>query len=364
MPWTNQGGGNGGQGGWQGGGNRGPWSHGPSGQGGGSDRPPDLIDLLRRGQEGFRQIFPRGLGGGGAPLIALGLLAGWFLLGFYTVSEGEQGVETRFGAFTQLTNLGLNYHWPYPIETVRKVQITRQNSVEVGGSAAESLMLTGDENIVEVAFNVIWDIKSARDYVFNIREPDTTVKAVAESAMREIVGKSRIGLIQTEDRTATQEATKALIQQTLDGYGAGIRIREVQMQRVIPPEPVIDAFQDVQSAKADQNRLINEANAYRNKVVPEARGDAETIRQAAEAYKEQSVAQAQGEAQRFLAILAQYKSAKDVTRKRIYLETLERVLERTNKVVVGGKAGQSVLPYLPLDKIGKQPEGRNAGDQP
>jgi len=359
MPWTNQGG-NGGGGGWQGGGNRGPWSQGPAGGGGGGNQPPDLEELLKRSQDRFRSMFPRGFGGNWVVLALAVFGLFWFASGFYTISEGEQGVETRFGAFTQVTNQGLHFHWPYPVESVRTVPITVQRSVMIGDIPAEALMLTGDENIVEVGFNVVWYIKNAPDYVFNVRDPDATVKAVAESAMREVVGRSQIDLIQTEQRSATSEAAKALIQATLDNYGAGIFVHEVNMQRVLPPEPVIDAFQDVQSAKADLNSAINQATAYRNKVVPEAHGEAESIRQAAAAYKEQAVAEAQGDAQRFLQVLAQYRMAKDVTRKRIYLETIERILGRTNKIIMDGK-GSGAVPYLPLDRYAKPPTGGSGG---
>jgi len=361
MPWSNQSGG----GGWQGGGNRGPWSQGPSGSGG--TPPPDLEELLKRSRDRFRNLFQGGFRGNWILLALVAFAFLWVSSGIYTVNEGEQGVETRLGAFSRVTKVGLHFHWPYPVESVRKVQITRKRSVEVGDVPAESLMLTGDENIVDIAFNVIWDIKNAPDYVFNIRDPDGTVKAVAESAMREIVGRNRIELLQTEERSATAEAAKALIQQTLDSYGAGIFINEVNMQRVVPPDAVIDAFQDVQSAKADLNSAINQATAYRNKVVPEAYGEAESIRQAAAAYKEQAVAQAQGDAQRFLSVLTEYRAAKDVTRKRIYLETIERILGRSNKVLLDGKSASQVLPYLPLDRIGK-PSGEaqpsSAGTEP
>jgi modulator of FtsH protease HflK len=361
MPWTNQSGGGGG--GWQGGGNRGPWSQGPSG---GGPQHSDLDELLKRGQDRFRSLFPHGFGVNWVLLVIVALAGLWFALGFYTVSEGEQGVETHFGAFSRTTPVGLHFHWPYPVENVRIVKIALQRSVEIGDVPAESLMLTGDENIVDIAFNVIWNIKNAPDYVFKVRDPEGTVKAVAESAMREVVGRSKIELLQTEERSSTAEATKALIQQTLDSYGAGILVNEVNMQRVVPPDPVIEAFQDVQSAKADLNSAINQATAYSNKVVPEAHGEAASIRQAAAAYKEQAVAQAQGETQRFLSVLAQYKLAKDVTRKRIYLETMERILGRTNKVILDGKPGSSVLPYLPLDRFAKPPAGTHteSGAQP
>jgi membrane protease subunit HflK len=353
------------QGGWTGG--RGPWSQGP--QGGGSSTP-DLEDLLRRGQDRFRRILPRRLGSGGFGLIILAAVALWLLSGFYVVRPGERGVETRFGRFTQETKQGLNYHLPYPIESVRTPNVDFVNRVEVGFHSAsesgreqrqqdvpeESLMLTGDENIVDVDFGVLWNIKSAPDFLFNVKDPEQTVKAVAESAMREIVGQSRIDQLQTEERTDTQDKVRDLIERTLDSYGAGINIVQVQMQKVDPPEQVIESFRDVQAARADKERAINEALAYRNKVVPEARGKAEQIRQEAQAYREQTVAQAQGEAQRFTAVLAQYQQAKTVTRERMYLETMERVLGRIDKVVIDEKSTSGVVPYLPLDAL-KAPKG-------
>jgi membrane protease subunit HflK len=326
--------------------------------------------LLRRGQDRFRRILPRRLGSGGFGLIALTAFALWLLSGLYVVSPGERGVETRFGRFTQETKQGLNYHLPYPIESVRTPNVDFVNRVEVGFHSVseggrtqqqqdvpeESLMLTGDENIVDVDFGVLWNIKSAPNFLFNVKEPEQTVKAVAESAMREIVGKSRIDQLQTEERTDTQDKAKNLIQHTLDSYGSGINIVQVQMQKVDPPEQVIESFRDVQAARADKERAINEALAYRNKVVPEARGKSEQIRQSAQAYREQVVAQAQGEAQRFTAILAQYQQAKTVTRERMYLETMERVLGRIDKVVIDDKSTSGVVPYLPLDAL-KTPKG-------
>lgn len=348
------------QGGWQGG--RGPWGQGPQG---GGPSAPDLEELLRRGQDRFRRVMPKRLGSGGFGLIALVVLALWLLSGFYLVRPGERGVETRFGRFTQETMQGLNYHLPFPIEAVRTPNVDFVNRVEVGFHSIsepgrgqrlqdvpeESLMLTGDENIVDVDFGVLWNLKSAPDFLFNVKEPEQTVKAVAESAMREIVGQSRIDQLQTEERADTQNKVQGLIQGTLDSYGAGINIVQVQMQKVDPPEQVIESFRDVQAARADMERSINDARGYRNDKVPKARGKAEQIKQEAEAYREQMVARAQGEAQRFTAILGRYQQAKTVTRERMYLETMEKVLGRVDKVLIDDKSTSGVVPYLPLDVL-------------
>ena len=243
--------------------------------------------------------------------------------------------------------------------------MTRQNIIEigmrsagtgrVGGSArderAESLMLTGDENIVDIDFVVFWRIKDAEKYLFNIQNPDTTVKEVAESAMREVVGQSNIQPILTQERQKTEEAVQALMQRTLDSYGAGIQIDQVQLQKVDPPAEVIDAFRDVQAARADKERLQNEAYAYFNKVVPEARGEAERILQGAEGYKQQVVNDATGQTSRFLQVYDQYKNAPEVTRRRMFIETMEKVLGGTDKIILDSKGGSGVVPYLPLDKL-------------
>lgn len=379
MPWSNQGGG-----GWQGGGNRGPWSQGPSG----GQPQPDLEDLLKRGQDRFRRVMPGKFGGGGIAILILIALVGWLMSGFYQVPEGGRGVEMRFGALSDITTRGLNYHWPYPIETVKVINVDQVQKVDVGfeeisgaggnstvrDAPAESLMLTGDENIVDVDFNVFWNIKNAADYVFNVKDPDQAIKAVAESAMREVVGRnlststsdeettgaSLIELLQTERRKATQDEVLRLIQEALDNYGAGINITQVQLQKVDPPAEVIEAFRDVQAARADKERITNEARAYANKVVPEARGDAARIRKEADGYREQTIAQAQGEAQRFLSVYEQYRNAKDVTRRRMYLETMERVLGSSNKVILDPQAaGSGVVPYLPLQEL-KVPEPKAA----
>ena len=363
MPWNNQ----------SGGGRRGgPWGQGPAG---GPHGQPDLEDLLKRSQDRLKQVMPGG--GSGLPgslvfLIAVVLAA---IVAFYAftfkVGADELGVVMRFGKPDRQEPPGLHFRLPYPFEEVRLPKVTRQNIIEVGmrsgtGSAysggvrdvpEESLMLTGDENIVDVDFVVFWRIKNAQEYLFNIQNPEITVKEVSESAMREIVGQSNIQPILTEARQKTEQGVQRLIQATLDFYKAGIRIDQVQLQKVDPPAQVIDAFRDVQAARADKERLQNEAAAYANRVVPEARGEAERILQAARAYREQTVAEATGQAARFLKVYEEYKKAPDVTRKRMYLETMERVLGGTEKFILDSKGGQGVVPYLPLDQLPKSKEG-------
>jgi membrane protease subunit HflK len=263
---------------------------------------------------------------------------------------------------------------PYPVEEVRLPKVTRQNIIEIGmrsgagprGFAGgvrdvpeESLMLTGDENIVDVDFVVFWRIKDAQQYLFNIQNPEITVKEVAESAMREVVGQSNIQPILTEARQKTEQAVQKLMQDVLDFYGAGVRVDQVQLQKVDPPKEVIDAFRDVQAARTDKERLQNEAFSYSNKIIPEARGEAERILQAARAYKEQTVAEATGQTARFLKVYEEYKKAPEVTRKRMYLETMERVLGGADKIILDSKSGQSVVPYLSLDQLQKRKEGSN-----
>lgn len=216
-------------------------------------------------------------------------------------------------------------------------------------------MLTGDENIVDIDFVVFWRIRDAQEYLFNIQNPENTVKEVAESAMREVVGKSNIAPLLTEARQRTEQDVLLLMQTTLDGYKSGIRVDQVQLQKVDPPGEVIDAFRDVQAARADKERLQNEAQSYANKVVPEARGEAERILQGAEGFKQQQVAEALGQSARFLKVYDEYKKAPEVTRKRIFLETMERVLGGTDKIIIDGKAGSGVVPYLPLNELAKKP---------
>jgi modulator of FtsH protease HflK len=354
MPWSNQSGG----GPW-GSGPRGPWGSGPQPSGGGS-RPPDLEEFLRRGQDRLRSVLPGNLGGRGIALIALAAIALWGLSGFFRVEPDELGVVLRFGKFVREVQPGLNYHLPYPIETALTPQALRVNKTDVGQRASirdlpeESLMLTGDENIVDVAFSVLWRVKPTQigDYLFNVQNPEGTVKAVAESAMREVVGRSNIQPLITGKRDEIAVAAERLMQKTLDDYGAGILIQQVNLARADYPAQVIDAFRDVQAARSDQERAQNEAQTYANRVVPEARGRAAKITQDAEAYRSQTVAEATGETSRFLQIYDQYKKAPGVTRERMYLETMERIFGDNNKTIIDtGQAGPGVVPYLPLTEL-------------
>ncbi len=357
MSWNNQGGG------WQSGG-KGPWGQGPRGSG---PQPPDLEELIRKGQDRLKSILPSGGGGGwgarGIGIVAVLLIGVWLFTGFYRVQPDEQGVVLRFGQWVKTTQPGLNYRIPYPVETVLTPKVTRVNRIDVGfrgdltdrsGQARdipeESLMLTGDENIVDIDFSVFWQIKDAGQFLFNISNPEPTVKAVAESAMREVIGKNPIQRILTEGRQPIEDATVALMQQVLDSYNAGITISRANLQKVDPPNAVIDAFRDVQAAKADKERAQNEAESYRNDIIPRARGEAERILQGAEAYKQQVVATAQGEAARFLSVYNAYQQAKEVTAKRLYLETMEEILRGTNKIILDTKDG-GVVPYLPLPEL-------------
>jgi modulator of FtsH protease HflK len=371
MFWLSQGGGPWG-GGPRGGG---PWGGGPRDNGGGSGprrgpRPPDFEELLRRGQSQFRRILPGGFGTGtGIAVAVIAVVVIWLASGFYRVLPDEVGIVLRFGAYNRTTQPGLNYHLPSPIETVLTPKVTRVNRIEIGyrsgeteeGREAEAgqvpeegLMLTGDENIVDINFTVFWVIKDAQAYLFNIRDPELTVKSAAESAMREIVGETPIAQALAEGRAKIEADTQRLLQSILDSYGAGIEITQVQLQRVDPPAEVIDAYRDVQAALADQARFRNEAEAYRNSIIPAARGDAVQIEQQAEAYRLAAVARAQGDAARFLSVYHAFKAAQDVTTERLYLETMEEVLKDSHKVIIDKSAegGSGVLPYLPLPALG------------
>lgn len=365
MPWSNQGGGP-----W-GSGPKGPWGSGPQSSG---PTPPDLEDLLRRSQDKLKTVLPGGqFGGRGIALIALVGLLLWGFSGFFRVEPDELGVVLRFGKPVREVKPGLNYHLPYPIESVLTPKALRVNKIDVGMRVVdgrsgpqtrdvpeESLMLTGDENIVDVDFSVFWLVKpepkGVENYLFNIQNPEGTVKAVAESAMREVVGRSDIQPILTGARQVTETAVQELMQRILDSYNAGIQITQVQLQKVDPPQQVIDSFRDVQAARADLERAQNEARTYANRVVPEARGRVAQILQGAEAYREQTVAEANGQSARFLKIYEEYKLAPEVTRQRMYLETMERLFGGTEKIIVdsgtsGAGAGQSVVPILPLNEF-------------
>jgi membrane protease subunit HflK len=365
MPWSNQGGG----GPW-GSGPKGPWGSGspPSGS-----SPPDLEDLLRRGQDKLRNVLPGGgLGGTGVLLIGLVAAVLWLASGIFQVAPDELGLVMRFGKFDRKVDPGLGFHWPYPIESVEIPKVTRVTAIPIGmllvqdsrrGTQTrdvpeESLMLTGDINIVDVDFTVFWVVKpgaeGAADFQFNMQNPQGTVKAVAESAMREVIGRSELEPILTGGRQRIEAEVHDLVQKTLDQYKAGITVTQVQMQKVDSPTQVIDAFRDVQAAQADQERVQNEARTYAGQKVPEARGKAAKTIQDAEAYREQTVADATGQAARFSKIYEEYKKAPDVTRQRLYLETMERVFGGTDKVLMDSSEG-GVVPYLPLPELRKSP---------
>ena len=313
---------------------------------------------------------PGGFGTGtGIAVVLIAILLVWLASGFYRVLPDEVGIVLRFGAYNRTTQPGLNYHLPSPIEAVLTPSVTRVNRTEIGyrsGETAagreaaasqvpeEALMLTGDENIVDINFAVFWVIKDAKAYLFNIRDPELTVKSAAESAMREVVGETPIAQALAEGRAKIEAQTQQLLQSILDSYGAGIEITQLQLQRVDPPAEVIDAFRDVQAALADRARLRNEAESYRNGIVPRARGDAVRIQQEAEAYRLATIARSQGDAARFLSVFNAFKVAQDVTLERLYIETIEEVLKNSNKVIIDRSAqgGNGVLPFLPLPALG------------
>ena len=359
MPWSSQSGGNGQS-------PRGPWSRGPSG---GGLKPPDLNGMWGRGRDRLRRMLPGGAmtaGGIAAAVVAVVLI--WLLSGIYFVTAREQGVVLRFGEYVARTPPGINYHLPWPIETVETPEVTTVNQITIGyrtgaetndendaeDTREESLMLTGDENIVDVNFTVGWVIKDAAEYLFDVDNPQQTIKAVAESAMREVVGQTQIEPILTQDRAPIENQVRELMQKTLDGYRAGVTITQVKMQKADTPAEVIDAYRDVQAARADQERMRNEAEAYANKIIPEARGKASKIVQDAEAYRQQVIAEAEGQAKRFLSVYTEYKKAPEVTRRRMYLETMSAILAPMNKVIVDEGAGRSVVPYLPLPGFDKR----------
>jgi membrane protease subunit HflK len=372
MPWTNN---SGGGSPWGGGGRQG----GPWGGGGGPQLPqaPNVDELLRKGQDFVKRFLPSGFGGGKSLAVIGVILVGiWLLSGFYRVQPDEQGVVLRFGAFNRVTAPGLNYALPAPIESVMTPRVTRINRIEVGfrspgegvaGRAApsrdvveESMMLTGDENIIDIDFTVLWRIRNAGEFLFNIRNPEQTVKSAAESVMREAIGRTPIQPALTEARAQIEAAVLAGTQAILDQYNAGIEVTQVQLQKVDPPAAVIDAFRDVQRANADRERLRNEAEAFRNDIIPRARGEAERLVQEAQGEREARIARANGEAQRFVSVLSAYSQARDVTRLRLYLETMEEVIRQSPTIVVDDKV-QNVVPFLPLNEMNR---GQRQAAQP
>jgi len=343
-------------------------------------RPPDIEDWIRRARDRVREWMPRGLGGGGLLAVVLVIFGFWLVLGgVYIVNYNEQGVVMRFGKFVALTSPGIHYHLPWPIERAYTPDVQTVNQISIGFKPSadssdttqqtediddESLMLTGDENIVDVNFTVNWKISDAVAYLFNVANPNDmsdTIKAVAESSMREIVGQREFDQILTSQREEIQVAVQELMQKTLDEYGAGVFVMGVKMQKVEPPPDVRSAYIDVQRALADQEKKRNEGEAYANRIIPVARGQAAQIVQDAQAYRQQVIANAQGEAKRFLSVLAEYRKSPDVTRRRMYIETMTNVLGPMNKVIVDDSA-KGVVPYFQLPSMLKpQDQGAAKG---
>ncbi len=365
MAWNKPGNGNSG--------NKDPWGS----RGGGHQGPPDLDEIVRNIQARLSGLFGGGRGGGrggrvgglraggigfGALLVAALVL--WGISGFYIVQQAERGVVLRFGKLQDVTQAGLRWHFPYPIETVKKVNVQNVFAIEIGYRSnertgrvsrvpKEALMLTEDENIVDIEFAVQYQIKNAADYLFNVNDPEATIVQATESAIREIVGKNTLDFVITEGRDDVAIRTQGLLQEILDRYKSGITITTTKMQKAQPPEQVKAAFDDAVKAREDEQRFKNEAQAYANDILPRARGTAARLVQEGEAYKASVIARAGGDAQRFLEVAREYAKAPEVTRERLYLETMEQVLSDTTKVFVDQKAGSNIL-YLPLDQIIKQ----------
>ncbi len=371
--------------------NGGPWGGGPRGgsggdddrRGGGGRRPgqdgpqiPEIDEIVKKGQEQLKVLMggrggrPNGSGGGGGGsggpgvsrgTIAIGVVVAigiWAFSSFYTVRPEEQSVELFLGEFSSVGNPGLNFA-PWPFVTYEVLPVTREQSEDIGvsragGRGGDGLMLTTDENIVDIDFQVVWNISDPAKFLFNLRDGPQTVRAVAESAMREIIAQSELAPILNRDRGQIEQDAFDLIQTTLDGYDAGINIVRVNLDKADPPAAVIDAFREVQAAEQERDRLERQADAYANRVLAGARGEAAQVLEESEAYRAQVVNEAQGEASRFLAVLTEYEQAPDVTRKRLYLETLERVLGSVDKIILdesAGGQGQGVVPYLPLNEL-------------
>ena len=355
MPWNSEGGGGNNQGPW----GQGPWGQGPRKPGGGPrlpGQPPDLDDMIRRAQQKVRNVVP---GGWNMWPVGVALLVlFWLLQSVYMVEPNEEGVVLRLGKFVgPPTQPGLHFVlWPF--ETIDKVPVQSVNiaTFGVGGDAhdpnAEGLMLAGDQNIVDIEYTVQWKIADPYKYLYKVREPEQVLRFVTESAMREHVGRSNADEIRTKGREAAQDAVKNLIQNALDSYDAGLEIRSVQLNKAEPPQPVMDAFAEVNRAQQDSASMVNQATQYAFQRQGQANGEAAKIRQDAAAYKDRIVAEAQGEAQRFSSVYDQYKVAKDVTRRRLYIETMEDILSSSKKVIIEqGANGPGVVPYLPLPEL-------------
>lgn len=340
-------------------------------QGNGPQQVPDIDEIIRKGQEKLKILIGGGGGGGdrggskdGGPAIGKGgivlvLLAAiglWLFSSFYTVKPEEQSVELFLGEYYKTGNSGLNFA-PWPIVTAEILQVTRENTEDIGvggaGRASQGLMLTGDENIVDIDFQVVWNITDPAQYLFNLQDPQETIRAVAESAMREVIGRSELATIRNTNRAGLSAEVEGIIQATLDSYDSGVSIVRLNLSKAEAPLEVIDAFRDVQTAEQERDTLEKRADAYANRILAEARGQAAELEQQAEGYRAQVVNIADGEASRFIAVYDEYIQAPDVTRKRLYLETMERILGDVDKIIIdAGVAGeQGIVPYLPLNEL-------------
>lgn len=374
---------------WGGGGNNGSGDDNrDSGKNGGGRRPegdgpqiPEIDELMKKGQEQLRVLMggrgggngTNGSGGGdaGGPMltrgtVGLGVIAAvvlWGMASFYTVKPEEQSVELFLGKFSAIGNPGLNFA-PWPVVSAEIIPVTREQTEDIGVGARGSeagLMLTGDENIVDIDFQVVWNITDPAKFLFNLRDPQMTIRAVSESAMREIIAQSELAPILNRDRASIAERLDDLIQSTLDSYDSGMNVVRVNFDKADPPQQVIDSFREVQAAEQERDRLEKQADGYANRIVAEARGEAAQVLEEAEGYRARVVNEAQGEASRFTAVLAEYEKAPEVTRKRLYLETMEEVLGRVDKIILDDSAGggQGVVPYLPLNELRKNTAGSN-----
>ncbi|MFP1633498.1 FtsH protease activity modulator HflK [Zhengella sp. ZM62] len=356
MPWSNQGGGGGPWGGGNNGGGGGPWGQGPQGPRGPQGTPPDLEDIIRKGQDRLKQAMP---GGSGGPalfgLIGAGLVVLWLFQSVYTVQPDELGVELRFGKpKNEISEPGLHFHF-WPVETVEKAT-TAEKLVTIGtgsgGRATSGLMLSGDQNIVDVTFSVAYQIADPKAYLFNVADPDEMLRSVSESAMREVVGRREAQDVFRDDRQGIADDVRQTVQVAMEQYGAGLTVNAISIEDAAPPREVADAFDEVQRAEQDEDRFREEANQYANQKLGQARGEAAQIREEAAAYANRVVQEATGEAQRFISVFNEYEKAPDVTRKRMFLETMENVLGDSNKVIIEqGSGGSGVVPYLPLNEL-------------
>jgi membrane protease subunit HflK len=367
MPWKNQSGGGGGP--WGGGNSGGPWGQGPRGPSGQPGSPPDLEDIIRRGQDRLRRVLPGGDRNSSTfvALVAAALLAFWVFQSVYTVQPDEVAVELRFGKpKEELSEPGLHFHW-WPVETVEFAN-TAEKLINIGGGSRDpgssGLMLSGDQNIVDVQFSVAYQVSDPNAYLFNVADPDDMLRQVAESAMREVVGRSPAQDIFRDNRQGIAAAVRAVIQASLDTYKSGLSVNALSIEDAAPPREVADAFDEVQRAEQDEDRFVEESNQYSNQKLGQARGQASQVREDAAAYKNRVVQEAQGEAQRFISVYDEYAKAPDVTRKRLFIETLERVYKGSNKVIVERGGTQGVVPYLPLPELEKRKPAQAEGANP